>query len=66
MSVPRPRLSWFRSSRCSDSTCAEVSSDQDGVYIRDGKSPSGPVLCFTREEWEAFRDGLKLGDFDNV
>jgi hypothetical protein len=66
MSVPRSELSWFRSSRCADVTCAEVAGDAEHIYIRDGKSPCGPVLKFTRAEWEAFRDGLKLGDFDSV
>jgi hypothetical protein len=66
MSLSARHLSWVRSSRCADKTCAEIAADADHVYIRDGKSPDGAMLRFTREEWEAFRDGLKLGDFDVI
>jgi Domain of unknown function (DUF397) len=59
-------LDWHRSSTCSDSACAEVAGDEDYVYFRDGKVPDGAVLCFTRAEWEAFREGMRLGDFDLI
>lgn len=66
MSVPRRDLLWSRSSRCADHSCTEVASDGEHVLVRDGKTPDGAVLCFTRAEWEAFRDGVKLGDFDSI
>jgi Domain of unknown function (DUF397) len=59
-------LTWHRSSTCADSTCAEVAGDREYVYFRDGKVPDNAVLRFTRAEWEAFKDGVKLGDFDSV
>jgi hypothetical protein len=32
--------------------------------MRDSKDRSGPVLVFTRSEWQAFVDGVKSGEFD--
>lgn len=66
MSVPYRDLLWRRSSRCTDRSCTEVASDGEGVYVRDGKKPDGAVLRFTRAEWEAFREGVRLGDFDSI
>jgi hypothetical protein len=34
------------------------------VQVRDSKDPDGPVLAFTRREWEAFLAGCKDGEFD--
>ena len=32
--------------------------------MRDSKDPDGPVLAFTRAEWETFLGGAKTGEFD--
>jgi Domain of unknown function (DUF397) len=34
------------------------------VAIRDSKDPKGAVLRYTPEEWDAFLDGAKKGEFD--
>jgi len=57
---------WRKSSFCSgaDSTCVEVAEfDMGWVAVRDSKDPSGPALVFTPEEWEAFRKGVRAGEF---
>ncbi|WP_344481281.1 DUF397 domain-containing protein [Nonomuraea monospora] len=36
------------------------------VLIRDSKDPEGPVLAFTKAEWDAFSDGLVAGEFDDL
>jgi hypothetical protein len=66
MTEPHRTLSWYRSSTCSDIACAEIASDGNEIYLRDSKSPDGAVLRFTRAEWEAFRDGVRIGDFDTI
>jgi hypothetical protein len=43
-----------------------VAADGEIVYVRDAKTPDDAVLCLTRAEWEAFRDGVKRGDFDEI
>lgn len=48
-------VSWRRSSRCGhNGNCVEVRLDGDGVLVRDGKHPDGPVLAFTAQEWTDF------------
>jgi hypothetical protein len=44
--------------------CIAVKSDGAQILIRDSKDPDGPVLVFTRDEWIAFLDGAKAGEFD--
>lgn len=56
---------WFKSSRSSgNGQCVEIAHLDGGVAVRDSKDPSGPVLRFTRSEWEAFIAGAKGGEFD--
>jgi hypothetical protein len=57
-------LAWRRSSVCADGTCIEVAAAEEWVFLRDGKSPDGAVLRFTRTEWADFQRGMKQGDFD--
>jgi len=64
MSQPPRGLSWFRSSTCADKSCVEVASDDDHIYVRDRED--GRVLWLTRDEWTAFLDGVRLGDFDVI
>jgi hypothetical protein len=48
------------------SSCVEVQKLADGgCRVRDSKDKGeGPVLTFTKSEWEAFIDGAKKGEFD--
>jgi uncharacterized protein DUF397 len=34
------------------------------IMLRDSKDPTGPVLAYTPEEWGAFIEGVKAGEFD--
>jgi hypothetical protein len=52
-----------RSSYCSGSNCVETVFDGTDVLVRDSKDPDGPVLAFTADEWEAFLEGVKAGEF---
>lgn len=36
------------------------------VVMRDSKKPEGPALYFTEAEWEAFIEGVKDGEFDDM
>ncbi|HEX6075946.1 MAG TPA: DUF397 domain-containing protein [Micromonosporaceae bacterium] len=64
---------WRKSSRSgNDGACVEVRHRGHAVDVRDSKNPSGPVLTFTRAEWEAFLGGAgdgagaKGGQFDLI
>ena len=36
----------------------------DCVPLRNSRDPDGPVLVFSAPEWDAFVEGVKLGEFD--
>jgi len=41
----------------------EVANVGETFVFRDSKDPSGPVLTFTKDEWDAFVAGVRAGDF---
>ena len=57
-------LVWRKSTLSVSNGCVEVAIQADGVAVRDSKDRSGPVLHFTRHEWEAFVGGVRAGEFD--
>ncbi len=60
-------IAWVKSSDSfSNGNCVEVAEDGSRVLVRDSKHPDGPVLAFTRAEWEAFLEGAKGGEFDGL
>ena len=53
------------SSFCDNGECVEVAvADDDSTIVRDGKDPDGPRLTFSVDEWTAFLQGAKAGEFD--
>ena len=62
MTEPMDEVVWRRSSLCGTSTCVEMASDSEAVYLRDAKDPSGPRLTFGHETWRAWIADLKNGD----
>jgi hypothetical protein len=59
---------WIKSSLSfSNSNCVEIANLPDGgVGVCDSKDLEGPVLRFTPDEWRAFLDGAKAGEFDSL
>lgn len=57
-------LTWRKSTRSVLDNCVEVASTGDVVAVRDSKNPAGPALVYTHDEWTAFIDGVKDGEFD--
>jgi hypothetical protein len=58
---------WFKSTRSGNNgACVEVALlTDDEVGIRDTKARGqGPILTFTRAEWNVFVGGAKDGQFD--
>lgn len=58
---------WVKSSTCPYGyrpRCVEVADLGDGaVAIRDSARPELAPLRFSAEEWAAFRDGVREGEF---
>ncbi len=43
--------------------CVEIASRVPAIVaVRDSKDPDGPVLAFSREDWQAFTARIKSGD----
>jgi hypothetical protein len=55
---------WRRSQFCANGSCVEVAHLDNQIAVRDSKDAQGPVLLFTPVEWQAFLDGVRVGDFD--
>ena len=49
---------------CVEVTCVAVKIDDDSVQVRDIKDPTGPTLTFTLQEWRAFIEFVKNGEFE--
>ena len=58
---------WRKSSKCAATECVEVARDaRDMILLRDSKSPETPAFRYTREEFRAFVEGAKAGEFDDL
>lgn len=57
---------WIKSSLSfANGNCVEVQFLTDGgVQVRNSRDPGQGVLAYTRDEWEAFLGGVRLGEFD--
>lgn len=56
---------WMKSTHsASNGACVEVMPGGWSVLVRQSKDPHGAFLAFTREEWKAFVEGVKGGEFD--
>jgi hypothetical protein len=45
-------------------SCVEAAICDCGVRVRDSKDQDGPVLTFTKQEWAAFTEGVRAGEFE--
>jgi|HubBroStandDraft_4_1064222.scaffolds.fasta_scaffold336224_1 hypothetical protein len=56
---------FYTSSFCASGECVAVARGTDGtVKVRDTKQTRTQALSFTEEEWLAFLQGVKNGEFD--
>lgn len=57
---------WFKSSASTGyNNCVEVRVlGNRGVEVRHSQDPKGPTIQFTRDEWNAFLEGVHKGEFD--
>ncbi len=60
---------WVKANRSNGtggSNCVEVfyEPQSDVVIVRHSKHTDGIRIPYTREEWEAFCDGVRKGEFD--
>jgi hypothetical protein len=63
-----PGARWRKSARSSaQGNCVELAKLAGAeVAIRNSRHPQGPALVFTEAELDAFLEGVKDGDFDDL
>lgn len=59
-------LNWKTSSfSTGGGQCVEVAALSDGTrFVRHSQDPNGGALTYTPNEWRAFVQGVKTGEFD--
>ncbi|WP_433365032.1 DUF397 domain-containing protein [Streptosporangium sp. CA-115845] len=58
---------WRKSSLSADGpSCVEMAFVGNDVAVRDTKNRNGGTLIFPRNQWTAFTQGIKNGDFDAI
>jgi Domain of unknown function (DUF397) len=57
--------SWCKASASNGSSaCVEARLVDGGVSVRNSRALYGPVLRFNLDEWRAFVEGARQGEFD--
>jgi Domain of unknown function (DUF397) len=56
---------WRTAAKSGGGNCVQVTRRHDVIMIADSKHPGGPVLSYTLQEFDAFLDGAKKGEFDD-
>lgn len=64
MTMPTEHPEWRRSSACASGNCVEAARFAGRVLVRDAKNPDQTPLSFDEDEWTAFVEGVKKGEFD--
>jgi hypothetical protein len=59
--MTKPEPEFRTSSYCGSAACVEVAIEPAAVTCRD---TSGRLVTYSPEEWRAFIDGVKAGEFD--
>jgi Domain of unknown function (DUF397) len=57
-------LTWLKAAACANTNCVEVAGIAGMVAVRDSENTDRPALLYTADEWWAFLDGVKRGEFD--
>lgn len=63
----RTSLAWLKAQRSTtNGQCVEIAAtaDRNKIALRDSKDPDGPILVYTPNEFSAFLDGARNGEFD--
>jgi hypothetical protein len=64
--LPFSTLQWRKAAKSGVGGCFLVAAYDGGVAVTDSKDPASGVLVYTSGEWDAFLDGAKKGEFDDL
>lgn len=56
--------SWYIAKKSGGGNCVQVKSQDGMILVGNSRFVDGPFLSYTRDEWAAFLDGAKNGEFD--
>lgn len=59
-------LSWRVARSCNGGACVKVAARGDEIIIGSSQHSDGPVVSYSREEFAAFVEGIRQGDFDDL
>jgi Domain of unknown function (DUF397) len=58
---------WVRAKACSANSCVEVRREHGGwILMHNTRADGEDLTVASLEEWEAFVQGVKDGDFDDL
>jgi hypothetical protein len=57
---------WRKASSCASGECVEVAKQDGAILMRDSKDPSAGTLTYTVDEFRAFVQGIRAGEFDDL
>jgi hypothetical protein len=55
---------WRVAKMSGGGNCVQVRSEDDMIVVGNSRQADGPFLSYTHDEWAAFLDGAKKGEFD--
>jgi Domain of unknown function (DUF397) len=59
-------LNWRVARKSAGGNCIEVARGADFVAFRHSRRPTAEVIMYTIPEFDAFLDGAKRGEFDDM
>lgn len=54
---------WITSTNCTSGACVQVRRHGDHIQLRNSQHPNDRILEFTQDEWDAFTQGVDIGEF---
>ena len=58
--------SWRTATISGGTNCVQVKSLDGMIVVGNSRLVDGPFLSYTHDEWIAFLDGAKKGEFDDL
>ena len=58
-------IPWRIAAKSGGGNCVQVTRRDGMIMISHSKHPDGPILSYTLQEFDAFLDGAKKGEFDD-
>jgi hypothetical protein len=52
-------MPWKKSSKSASGDCVEVAITQDAIHVRNTRDRQGPMLSFSRDEWQELIEKIK-------